>query len=322
MMLPATVRERYHRKVIRVRAQDSPNVRRALRQIALGLEPDGASEIPGILSWKKYLAREKTWDKMRKCIGLEARFWEGGDVLLFPVEWLDRCEQLADQRPFAKSTRNCLGVDAAEGGDNTSWTIANDWGCPFMRSKKTRDTSDIPGETIAIMREWNVRPEDCCFDRGGGGKQHADQLRRRGYHVRTIAFGSPATMERKRGMVTFGERIESDEDKYVYKNRRAEMYFEFSLMAQDFAIPGDILNRPRSDGGPSLRDQLRKFPRLIDDNGRYWLPSKGVVTDDMAKQEIKTLVQIIGCSPDESDSLVLAYHALKHPPRRSQAGAA
>lgn len=318
----------YHRRVIRISADDSPNVKEARRLLAAepGISHEELSRrslvIPGILTWDEYQQRRATWDPMRQSIGLDARFWRGAEVRLFPDSWFENAEKLARGIVWKRSgARWCLGVDAAEGGDNTAWVVAGEQGCPFMRSKKTPDTENIPGETIALMREWNVDPEGCGFDRGGGGYQHARTLRSRGYPVRTVAFGERAVLEPKRSMTTFPERVESREEGYVYRNRRAEIFHE---LANDkgFAIPHEILHRKRADGGPGLRDQLAKFPLLIDDNGRYWLPSKGVVTDEMRNRGVKTLTEIIGCSPDEADALGVAHWVLKNPQRRARAGAA
>lgn len=317
----------FDRKVIRITALESPNVREGERlrreypSMPLSEVFARSTLFDGLLTYQHYLSHRRNWDAMRQAAGLDAVFYEGPGIKLFPSEWLDNAARLAERIQWNRVNRNCLGVDAAEGGDNTSWAVVNQQGCPFMRSKKTKDTSDIPGETLAVMREWNVRPEDVCFDRGGGGKQHADQLRRRGYPVRTVAFGERLMLEPKRGIRTFGERKEVVEDRYVYKNRRAEMYYELAAN-KEFAIAAEILWRKRTDGGPSLGDQLARFPRLIDDDGRYWLPSKGIMTDEMEKQGVKTLTQLIGCSPDEADGLVIGHWTLRNPQRRMQAGAA
>lgn len=312
---------RFLRKVIQIKATDSPNVQLALSQQAAGLPITGVVVIPGLLTWDEYQERLKTWNEMERVIGLDAEFYEGQEVRLFTNEWLDNAEKLARGIQWKRGGRWCLGVDAAEGGDNTAWAVAGEQGCPFLRSKKTPDTENIPGETIAVMREWGVEPDCCGFDRGGGGYQHARTMRSRGYTVRTVAFGEPAVLEPKRSMTTFPERVESREEGYVYRNRRAEIFHELAN-DRNFAIPGEILNRKRSDGGPSLRDQLAKFPKLIDDNGRYWLPSKGVVTEEMRKRNIKTLTEIVGCSPDEADALGVAHWVLRNPQRRARAGAA
>lgn len=317
----------YDRRVIRITALESPNVREGERlrrehpEMPLDEVFERSTVFDGLLTYRHYLSHRRNWDPMRQAAGLDAVFYEGPEIKLFPVAWLDNAARLAEGVQWSRVARNCLGVDAAEGGDNTSWAVVNQQGCPFMRSRKTADTADIPGETLAIMREWNVRPEDVCFDRGGGGKQHADQLRRRGYPVRTVAFGERLMLEPKRGIRTFGERAEVVEDRYVYKNRRAEMYYELAAN-KEFAIVAEILWRKRVDGGPSLGDQLAKFPRLLDDDGRYWLPSKGIMTDEMEKQGVKTLTQLIGCSPDEADSLAIAHWVLRNPQRKMQAGAA
>ena len=319
---------RYFRKVIRIAAQDVPNVRDAERLLrgdpGMSIEELErlATTVPGVLTWSDYRERRATWGPMEQTICLDALFYRGAQVMLFPDEWLDRASTLrAGAEWRGMGARNCLGVDPAEGGDNTAWAVVNKAGLVELVSKKTSDTADVPGETLAIMREFRVSDGDCGFDRGGGGKIHADILRRRGHNVRTVAFGDPAFSDPERGMKTFGERVDVKEDRYVFRNLRAQMYFELSLDS-NFAMPARLLDRKRITGSHSLRYQLSKMPRLLDEDGCYWLPSKGNQTEEMKRRNIKTLTQILGCSPDEADAVVIAHHLLQHPHRRMQAGAA
>ena len=86
---------RYYRKIIKIRAEDSPNVRLALEQQRLGIIPTNEILVPGVLTWTECCKRRATWDAIRQCIGLDAEFYEGAELLLFPPEWLNRAEQLA-----------------------------------------------------------------------------------------------------------------------------------------------------------------------------------------------------------------------------------
>src|SRR5437667_99689 len=85
----------YHRRVIRIPAEDSPNVRLGLAQRARGIEPTHEVLIPGMLTLAEYDLRRATWDKRRQCVGLDARFWEGAELLLFPPERLARAAAVA-----------------------------------------------------------------------------------------------------------------------------------------------------------------------------------------------------------------------------------
>jgi hypothetical protein len=182
-------------------------------------------------------------------------------------------------------------------------------------SIKTPDTSTIPNMTIALMKEHQVPAECVGFDRGGGGKQHADALRAMGYPVRTIAFGEAVMPEPRRYQAAFGERVAERETRYTYLNMRAAMYGELSQLLDPAA-------NPQGFGLPveysELRRQLAPIPRLYDKEGRLKMLPKNRTS---AGSNEKTLTEILGCSPDQADSLVLAIHVMLHKTTRAQAGA-
>jgi hypothetical protein len=176
---------------------------------------------------------------------------------------------------------------------------------------KTPNTAEIPRRTLALMKQWGVDPTDVLFDIGGGGKQHADVLREQGYAVRTIAFGgAPANPKDYRWKRTRLQRIEADEVQQVYCNRRAEMYGVLRQMLHPdiqevpFGIPAKYTE---------LRRQLAPIPLLYDGEGRLYLPPK---TKRNKAQKQQTMTDLIGCSPDEADSLVLATFGLVFKPVR------
>lgn len=300
----------YLRKVIRIRAEDSPNVRVGLELEKKGKKGIDHEIVPGVLSYSEYKRRRALWDKIRQCVGLDAEFYEGAEILLFPAEWLNKAESVADRLERNRSGRKVIGVDTAEGGDKSSWTVVDEYGIVEMISMKTPDTSIIPGHTIALMNRHKVFPEDTLFDLGGGGKEHVDRLRRQGYDVRGIRFGEAAStvdISSERTKRYGFERLEDRENKYVYKNRRAEMYGELRMLLD-----------PVSEYGPfgipveytELRRQLSPIPLLYDEEGRLELPPKIIRSERSTKV---SLVDLIGHSPDEADSLVLAVHGLLHP---------
>lgn len=292
-----------YRKVIHIRAEDSPNVqqRRAI--------------VPGVLTWEEYKYRRATWDKVRQCIGLDGQFWEGAELLLFPPEWLNRSEWLARElkRLGIKRQARAIGIDPAEGGDDTAMAAGDELGLIELASKKTPDTSVVCNEALAFMRKHGVEPRNVVFDRGGGGKQHADRLASMGYRVRTVAFGEPVVLMPKRGLRSIEQRVDNLEDRYAYLNRRAEMYGELSLLCDPnhdgtllrgcvggFAIPVEY---------EELRRQLAVFPRLYNEEGRMYLPPKNKRD---SKDTRPTLTEMIGNSPDEADAVVLMVHAMLH----------
>jgi hypothetical protein len=311
---------RYYRKIIRVTGHDSPNVRRAKEQQARGLVPDGKVIVPGVLTWDDYCKRLATWDAVRICVGIDACFYVGAEILLFPPAWLNRAEEVA--RNLAGSVRRAraIGIDPAEGGDKTAMAAVDELGLIELVSKKTPDTTVVTSEALAFMRKYSVDADKVVFDRGGGGKEHADRLRSQGYKVRTVAFGESLMAELKRQRAVYSpleERQDQREDRYAYVNRRAEMYGELSLLLdpalneRGFALPA---------GYTDLRQQLSVIRKEYDGEGRMMLPPK---TRKPGQQETerKTLTELIGRSPDEADALVLAVHGMLHKAKPVTAGA-
>jgi hypothetical protein len=304
----------YYRKVIRIRAEDSPNVRFGLEEKRRGLEPSNRIVIPGVLSYAEYVKRRALWSPMRQSVGLDGEFYEGAEVFLYPADWLNAAEQRADAlgHPRRPQGRVTMGVDAAEGGDSTVFVACDEAGVLDLLALKTRDTSVIMGRTIALAQQWSVRADAVYFDAGGGGKQHADYLRSRGWNVRTVAFGGAVTPQIK--TVRFNsltQRVDQSEERYVYKNRRAEMY---GLLRRALD-PGEggTFALPACYG--ELRRQLELMPLRYDPEGRLYLPSKNKRGPNSTEQ---CLVDIIGHSPDEADALVLASFGQRQKSQRVQ----
>lgn len=308
----------YHRKVIRITAEDSPNVKRGLAQIEAGIRPDGKRVIAGVLSWDEYRHRLATWDEQRKTVGLWAQFYEGKEVRLWTPGALQKSIEAARKLdPNRRATG--IGIDTAEGGDKTTMCAGDDKGVLELVSKKTPNTDVICGEAIAFGVKWGVDPKRWLFDAGGGGKQHADRLRGMGFNVDTVAFGGRPTLELKRAMHLMPERKDVKEDQYVYLNMRAEMYHGLALAVEGnndgvFAIPceGDALIE--------LHRQMSLVPKVVgnwsmwDAEGRIrMLPkqrtSKKMTGDENDTSDEITLTEIIGHSPDELDAAVLQYRA-------------
>ena len=317
---------RYYRKVIRIKGEQSPNVKLALAQLAAGQEPTGEMILPGVLSWDDYRKRRATWDKVRQCIGLDADWWEGAELLLFPPEWLNYSERLAAGqgsnrlRVFATSDLvRYMGCDPAEGGDKSSWAIVDRTGLIKLTSMKTPDTTVITAQTLALMYEYSIDPQNVCFDRGGGGRQHVDRLKSQGKRVRSVGFGEAVTLDPKRGLRMLEEKRVQREERYAFFNRRAQMYGELSELLDPaldgFAIPAGIRGL-ENDPTTELRSQLAPIPKLYD-RERLKLPKKH--RRDKDDREM-TLMDLVGHSPDEADALVLACHAMLHKGTRTIAG--
>jgi hypothetical protein len=309
----------YYRKIIKIKGEDSPNVRFAHSEILKGIQPTNTLIVPGVLSYAEYAKRRATWDPVRQTVGLDADFYEGADALLFPPQWLNRAERIAyelgNQSGKLRKAK-AIGVDTAEGGDSTVMTAVDELGVIAQRSKKTPDTSVITGEVLAFMREFDCLPENVLFDAGGGGKEHADRLRSQGFNVRAIAFGESATPPLRRGMTPLDTRIKQDETRYVYKNRRAEMYGLVRLLLEPiegepgWGIPAEYRE---------LRRQLSPIPLMYDGEGRLELPPKNKRDPKSTKM---TMTQLVGCSPDEADSLVLAVFGMQRKGLQKRMGVA
>jgi hypothetical protein len=361
------------RKVIRISALDSPNVRMGLKEVEAGLEPSNTTICPGVLSWEEYVQRLNTWNEIRKHVGLYGLFWEGAEVMLFPSSWLRRAEEYADALrqkyriggfqssgvvgalglvrdeedwrdprsntalkydPYlTKRSQNDgkllprraegVGIDPAEGGDSTSMSAVDQFGLIEQVSKKTPNTNVIPREALAFARRHGLQDwSRMVFDTGGGGKQHADRLRDNGFKVRTVGFGESVNPELRRGGIKkLADRLDEKEERYEYVNRRAEMYGEL----RELLDPNRVDERtgkelyfgiPREYG--ELTRQLSLMPLLYDSEGRMKMLPKNKRS---VKAEEKSLTEILGRSPDESDSLVLAVHGMLHASTKVRIGA-
>lgn len=307
----------YFRKIITIKAEDSPNIRLALRELSLGKEPSNKNIVPGVLSYETYTQARKIWDTASQCIGLDGEFYEGAEVLLFPIEWLNQSSRKADELGnwLLNSTAEAIGVDAAEGGDNTAIAVVGRKGLLKLISKKTPDTNKIIGEVIATAQEYRVPWDRVIFDRGGGGKQHADRMRAMGYNVRTVAFGEAITADpRSATIIGIKKRIEEREVRYTFKNRRALLFWDLRKLIDPvnkeiFAIPARYAE---------LKRQLSLIPLTYDEEGRLFLIPKGSTLGDTHK---KSLISIMGHSPDEADAVVLGVYGMLYSAIYAVAGA-
>lgn len=320
----------YHRRIIRIRATDSPNVRLALAERALGREPSNRMVVPGVKSWAEYQKNLATWDKHQQTVSLDAEFYEGVEVMLFPKEWLDIAGRLDLWNLCRAHPTEAIGIDPGEGGANTAMAAVNRYGVKEVVSKKTPNTAVITDEAIAFGNRHGVPPSQWVFDRGGGGKQHVDRLREMKFPVReSVAFGEGLMSDIKRAPARepFLKRLDHREEHYTYRNRRGQLYGElrilidpsfgpkhFGLGVHDgFAIPNAL--------GPyaELRRQLTPIPLLYDGEGRLELLPKNRRPGEQPTSR-PTLTELLGCSPDEADAVVLACHGMIHKSVRPKAG--
>lgn len=295
------------RKIIRIKATDSPNVKWALYQKRIGEEVTGERLLPGVLSWEDYLVRLKTWDKIKQCVSLNGEFYEGAENLMFPPMWLDASEEAARMLNPNRQGKT-MGVDPAMGGDDTSWAISDDDGLIELISMKTPDTTFIPNKTISLIAKHKIKPENVWFDQGGGGQVHVDSLRERGYNVSVVSFAEGAPPQPIAWGKHFDQKVEDTRESYSYKNRRAQMYHFLRLLmdpfinTQVFAIP---------ERYSELRRQLAPIPITYDEEGRiFLLPKRRKPFTQNSGNNIQSLTELIGRSPDDADALVLSVFGL------------
>jgi hypothetical protein len=307
---------RYYRRVIRIRADQSPNVQLALAEIANGKPPSGRILIPGVMPYADYIKRRETWDEIRQCIGLDAQFYEGSELLIIPPSWLARSAQEADRlKGQKKREAKAIGIDPGEGSAETCMTVIDELGILDEDAIPTPDTSRIQGSLIALGRKYNLMPSRWMFDRGGGGKQIADRMRDDGYDVLTVGFGDVVSVGVRRGIALYSDRLDAQEARSAYKNRRAQMYGDLASLIDPttgdapFAIPGHMME---------LHRQLSLIPKRYDHEGKLVLPPKNRRTSN--SNEV-TMQDILGCSPDRADALVIAVHCMLYGDTRPVAGA-
>lgn len=320
------------RRVLHLSAYDSPNVQMGFAQASRGLEATDEILVPGVLRYSDYVKRKATFDAVRWRIACEGWFYEGAELLMFPPEWLDLAHEFARARP-PRERRCFLGVDVGEGGDESSWCVGDRYGVVHEEAERTPDTNVIPRRTMEVMKRFGIAGEDVVFDRGLG-KPHADRLRGDfGLNVRTVAFGAAVGYPQEEDILDapwLDERRERDklEQAFTYKNRRAQMYYEAALLLDPARLrqplpEGETYADPsltRYEGRltqsvpyaipehlTELRRQLAPIPKTRDGEGRLWLPPK---KKDKENSTLKSLTEIIGCSPDRADAFVLMTHLM------------
>src|SRR5208283_3041004 len=64
------------RKIIRIKAEDSPNVKLALAELAVGKQVSHRILIPGVKTYEEYARHRRDLDQQRQCVILDADWWE------------------------------------------------------------------------------------------------------------------------------------------------------------------------------------------------------------------------------------------------------
>ncbi len=285
-----------YRKVIHIHGLDSPNVQLGQRWKKEGRPGKPPVLIEGLLTYGEYARREKMWDEVQRTTRLFGHFYLGDQAMLFPSAWLDaamdhdRWAELQQQQRRVEA----IGLDVAAGGnDNTCWTLVDHHGIIQQIVLDTPNTMEIVGRTIQLIQEHELFPHWVAIDADGIGKPIADRLAEQGYPVSLVGFG------------------ESADSKSSYKNRRAELYGGLRERLKPGREEGIFVLPPDAH---QLRQELAVLPYSLDSEARLMLPPKG---GSSARPGETTIRQMLGRSPDEADSLVLAVWVLdKFKPRQ------
>jgi hypothetical protein len=284
--------------------------------------------VPGVKGWDEYERNRKLWDPIQQCVSLDAEFYEGVEVKLFPKEWLEKAAERARQLDNFARRAKAIGIDPAEGGDNTALCAVDEYGVIELVSMKTPDTNAAFWQAMSFIRKHGVDGKRVVWDRGGGGKEHADRMRAQGIKCRTVGFGEPIHLDPKRGKVQMEARLGTVEEHYSFKNRRAQLYGELrQLIDPSSQGIGQVglggYGLPSQEGVcAELHRQLSVIPLWRDEEGRLYLPPKQRKPTDRGTVDKVTLNSLLGCSPDEADAVCLAVHALIHRGDRNVASAA
>jgi len=315
------------RKVIHVSAEDSPNVRLGIQLAKANIPGPYPNAIPGMLTYAEYRRRQKIWDRIKRSMRLDGKFYEGDETLLYPPEWLDLAENVfAELCPLGfndgaiasiTDTVESMGVDCGAGRDLTCWTPINRRRVINQIALPTPDTMDIVRQTVQLIEMYRLDPRKVFFDAGGGGKQIADRLREMGLPVQAVFFGESPTPPAGHKTKRTKDKVDQAETRQTYKNRRAEMYgllrdiLDPTMNDKVFGIPVELYE---------LRKELAIMPLMYDAEGKMYLPPKDHPPTNNHSNTM-TIKKILGHSPDRADSLVLAVFGLLGRPTRRKVGA-
>ena len=322
------------RRTIRIKAERSPNVRYGAREEELNKPVSGRQIIPGVIGYKEYKQQRRDWDEQDQAVGLDAEFYEGAEIRLYPREWIEISTRLWRERfgsyfPSGKrqGTSNptkgkTLGIDPAAGGDLTAFSVCDEdeessWLC-HLEALKTPDTMLIVDKAVILMHTYGIKAENVLIDLGGGGLQIADNLRRKGFKVRTVNFGGSVKDQKLAGTAPIVKREAAEERQFAYKNRRAQLYHIPSRALdphdtpKQLLLPKELIDKKFLPNRPSVREQMEPIPKMFDDNGKMVMLPKNKKTRVPNEKEGAqiTLTELIGNSPDEWEAILLALFGL------------
>lgn len=266
-------------KVIKISAYDTPNVQ-AGREI-----------IPGMvtLEWCHQKLREWGENSAYYKARVLGEFPENVSDSLFPLAWMERAFNCEDESLAVGE--GVIGFDIALGGvDNNALCYRTGGKVHELRSWQEIDTTKLVYEGSPSLFEWVDRymPRVVYMDANGPGKPIYDMARRyrrtnpryRGVYIRP--FVAQASPRRPAEFV----------------NRKAEAYINFR----------ELLRLGRVDLS-SITGEMRETLERQANAVRGYLTPKGLWQVE-PKEKMRSRV---GFSPDELESLIMAFYTSESP---------
>lgn len=187
---------------------------------------------------------------------------EKGYIKLFTQDEVERAKKVVE--PFGE---NRLGVDVAEGGDDTALVLRTANYATVILKYKNEDTMLLPGHVVSIHRDLGLRDENIFMDTIGVGKGAYDRLAEQNYKPTSVRFS------------------EKPDDEVQFANVKAECFWR---LKQWLNTSGTL--DPRDNWS-----QLLDIKYRVDSSGRIQIISK-----EELRKEGKG-------SPDVADALAMTF---------------
>lgn len=205
-----------------------------------------------------------------------AIFPDEGDDTLIRLSWIEQAleKEWTEEEWNMRPRRNCIGIDVARFGWDTTVLVAMDNGKmhEWMRSYKGKDTMKTAWEAIAMFNDLGFNKEFDYFvvDDTWVGGWVTDRLRELGYNVIPINNASSAR------------------DSETFRDIKAEIYWMLRQAFIDWKIRIYDVDR--------LIKDISNIKYDYTSNGKIFIKSK----KDMKKEGLD--------SPDFADALALAFY--------------
>lgn len=202
-------------------------------------------------------------------------FRSGGRVVFENMRHVERA--MSGMGKWSRGHRRAA-LDFSAGGDEAVFAVRDGNRQMELAAFHERDTTFLGDKFLALLRKWEVKPEDTVGDNGGLGKPIIDYMERRGF----------------RGIVRYMSDDEA-RDKSLYVNRVAEDHFYLKelLASGSISLVDDA----------KLKDQIRRRQYVMknDDSNRIRMEPKEKMRDRGEG------------SPDRLDATVMLFSDMPAP---------